>query len=125
MKNNIGLLPKYRVSKTSGKPLSETFDAFILRLDEEQSDKINLEACRKAGLFYANEIKDHLPQLAIDLVDRYSQVAKHPDRLYTEGEVVQIIYDLLQCPGIIIDAVQNEDTNWDADAIFDHFKNKL
>lgn len=45
---------------------------FILRLDDNQKDKKHKEACRKAVLFYADQIKDHLPKLSEDLIKRYS-----------------------------------------------------
>jgi len=45
---------------------------FLLRLDEGCKDKTHLEACRKAVLFYAEQIKDHLPELSKDLTEKYS-----------------------------------------------------
>jgi hypothetical protein len=46
------------------------FEGFVLRLDEGGDSK-HVEACRKAVLTYAEEIKDYLPQLSKDLFDRY------------------------------------------------------
>lgn len=45
---------------------------FIMRLDEGGKDKKHIEACRKAVLYYASLIRDHLPELSKDLIKRYS-----------------------------------------------------
>lgn len=45
---------------------------FIMRLDEGGKDKKHIDACRKAVLFYASLIKEHLPELSRDLIKRYS-----------------------------------------------------
>lgn len=65
-----GLYRKYIVSRADQKP-NENEEYFVLRLDNNASDKVHVEACRKAVLFYANEIKDHLPELSKDLIQRY------------------------------------------------------
>lgn len=44
---------------------------FVLRLDFGGKDPKHILACRKAIHTYANEIKDHLPELAKDLIKRY------------------------------------------------------
>lgn len=69
--NPKGLHQRYVVSKTSGEPVDETAEYFILRLDLGGSDSKHINACRKAVLTYANEIKEHLPELSKDLIDRY------------------------------------------------------
>lgn len=69
--NPKGLHQRYVVSKTSGEPVDETAEYFILRLDSGGSDPKHINACRKAVLTYANEIKEHLPELSRDLIDRY------------------------------------------------------
>jgi hypothetical protein len=51
-------------------PMEPGFEGFVLRLDEGGDSK-HVEACRKAVLTYAEEIKDYLPQLSKDLFDRY------------------------------------------------------
>lgn len=85
--NPKGLHQKYVIRKVIGirregwfdqerlitKPVSKNFEAFILRLDDECKDKIHLEASIKAVLYYAELIKDHLPELSKDLISRYSQ----------------------------------------------------
>ena len=70
--NPKGLHMRYIVSKTSGEPVDETAEYFILRLDSGGSDPIHIEACRKAVLKYADEIESHIPQLTKDLRERYS-----------------------------------------------------
>ena len=69
--NPKGLHERYTVSKTSGEPLDERAEYFILRLDEFGNDPNHIAACRKAAVTYAREIYPHIPQLAEDLVKRY------------------------------------------------------
>jgi hypothetical protein len=45
---------------------------FLLKLEGEGDPK-HIAACRRAVLRYAHEIKDHLPQLAEDIFERYSE----------------------------------------------------
>lgn len=52
-------------------PLDEGFEGFVLRLDKGGDPK-HVEACRKAVLVYADEIRDYLPDLSKDLIERYS-----------------------------------------------------
>lgn len=74
--NPKGLYNRYIVEKVSGEPVDERAEYFILRLDEFGDDPIHIEACRKAIITYAKEIYPHLPQLAMDLIDRYSSIPK-------------------------------------------------
>ena len=69
--NPKGLHQRYFVSKVSGEPIDERAEYFILRLDEFGNDPIHIEACRKAAFAYTEAIKEHLPNLASDLVNRY------------------------------------------------------
>jgi hypothetical protein len=69
--NPTGLHQRYIVSKTDGEPIDERAEYFILRVDLNGSDPKHIAACRKAVLCYADEIKDHLPQLSKDLIERY------------------------------------------------------
>lgn len=88
--NPQGLHMKYVVQKIEGwirsrdffdnlclhpklKPVDKNAEYFILRLDEHGDDPIHIEACRKAVLTYAREIKGHIPQLAKDLIERYGE----------------------------------------------------
>lgn len=50
----------------------ENAEYFVLRLDKNGSDPLHIDACRKAVLVYADAIKDHLPELSSDLIERYS-----------------------------------------------------
>ena len=53
-------------------PVDSDADYFVLRLDENQKDKVHMNACRRAVLLYAQLIKEHLPQLSKDLIEKYS-----------------------------------------------------
>lgn len=70
--NPNGLHQKYVISKGDGGLIDGTAEYFVLRLDSGSSDKKHIDACRKAILTYAEEIKEHLPQLSKDLIERYS-----------------------------------------------------
>jgi hypothetical protein len=52
-------------------PVDSGFEGFVLRLDKGGDPK-HVEACRKAILIYAEEIKDYLPELSKDLIEKYS-----------------------------------------------------
>jgi len=67
-----GLINKYTLLKNDGSEIDPGAEYFILRLDDGQSDEIHKKACKKAILVYADEIKDHLPKLYKDLIDKYS-----------------------------------------------------
>ena len=69
MKDNNGLQIKYRVTKAHGEPVN----GFCFVLRTESSDEIHNEACRKAILTYAENIKEHLPQLAEELIIRFDK----------------------------------------------------
>lgn len=53
------------------KAVDPAAEYFLLRLDDKCKDKIHVEACRKAVLHYAELIKDHIPKLSKDLIERY------------------------------------------------------
>ncbi len=76
MKNlkEIGLIHKYNIQKSDGTPVDENAEYFVLRLDACGSDFKHTNACRKAVLVYADEIKDHLPLLSRDLFDKYENI---------------------------------------------------
>lgn len=52
-------------------PVDKNAEYFILRLDEHGKDQKHINACRKAVLTYAEEIREHLPELSNDLIKRY------------------------------------------------------
>lgn len=60
--------PEY---ETVFKPVDENAEYFVLRLDENGRDPKHISACRKAIITYAEEIKEHLPDLSKDLIERY------------------------------------------------------
>lgn len=68
-----GLYGKYMISKTNGEPIDERSEYFVLRLDYNGKDKKHIESCRKSILLYAEEIKDHLPQLSKDIIKKYGK----------------------------------------------------
>jgi len=69
--NPKGLHQRYIVSKPSGKPIDPNAEYFVLRVDKNGSDPKHRAACRKAVLSYARAIRDHLPELSKDLIERY------------------------------------------------------
>ena len=73
--NPEGLHARYRVEKADGTPVDSRAEYFVLRLDDHGSDPKHIAAGRKAVLTYADEIEDHLPELAKDLRDRYGDSA--------------------------------------------------
>ncbi len=62
------LQPTYRTVLEDVDPNAEYF---VMRLDDGGKDKKHIDACRKAVLYYAELIKDHLPELSQDLIKRY------------------------------------------------------
>ena len=66
-----GLYGKYFLAKVNGEPVNPNNEYFILKL-KGKGDPKHIEACRKAILVYANEIKDHRPELSKDLIEKYS-----------------------------------------------------
>lgn len=75
-----GILPKYLIKKIKGvdsknqyitQDVKENEEYFVLRLDYGSGDAIHVNACRKAILTYALEIKNHLPKLSEELLKRY------------------------------------------------------
>ena len=66
-----GLFDKYVISRTDGKKIDSSNKYFLLKL-EGLGDKKHIAACRKAILVYAEEIRDHLPELAKELNGLYN-----------------------------------------------------
>jgi hypothetical protein len=65
------LYNKYKIEKSNGNPIDEGSEYFVLRLDKG-GDKKHVDACRKAIITYASEIKDYLPELSNDLYEKYA-----------------------------------------------------
>jgi len=76
--NPKGLHQRYNVYKANHSSVDEHAEYFVLRLDERGKDKIHVNACRTAMMTYANEIQDHLPELAKDLRERYGDQIDKP-----------------------------------------------
>lgn len=93
MKSEKGLYNKYYVSKSNGKVVNPHADYFVLRLDKYGKDQKHVAACRKAVLYYAEEIKEHLPELSKDLIRKYGSAVKaetnHPCAPCSEKETCQ------------------------------------
>jgi hypothetical protein len=68
-----GLYNRYQVLKTNGDSCDPNAEYFVLRLDGYGNDIRHIQACRKAVLRYAEEIKSHLPKLADDLIQKYGE----------------------------------------------------
>lgn len=67
-----GLINKYLVTRSDGRPIDEGAEYFVLRLDAGGKDPLHVAACRAAVLEYARQIRQHLPVLAEELTSRYS-----------------------------------------------------
>ena len=52
--------------------VDEKSEYFVLRLDDKGSDPKHIKACKQAAIHYAIKIRDHLPELSKDLIERYS-----------------------------------------------------
>lgn len=46
-----------------------------------------------------------------------SPIQTTPKETFTREEVIQIIHNILQNPDEVLDAVQNEHTDWDAEEL--------
>lgn len=55
------------------KPVDDDAEYFVMRLDDGGSDPIHIQACKDGVLHYAEKIKDHLPELSKDLIERYGK----------------------------------------------------
>jgi len=58
-----GLYQKYIISKTSGKPLEDGFDAIVLRIDRGQY----VHACRAGVAAFGEAVREHNSSLADDI----------------------------------------------------------
>lgn len=67
-----GLYGKYIITRLDGTPIDPENEYFILKV-AGNGDPEHMKACRAAVLKYAEEIKDHLPELSKDLIDKYGQ----------------------------------------------------
>lgn len=65
-----GVNRKYNITRVDGRPLDESFEGFVLRLDQG-GDPAHVAAGRKAVLAYAMAIQRHLPELAMDILKRW------------------------------------------------------
>ena len=84
--NPNGFQQRYIVSKIDGKPIDKGAEYFVLRLDSGGKDPNHIRACRKAILEYSKWMKDHIPQLSKDLIDRWKLGTT--GNYYTDGKFV-------------------------------------
>lgn len=70
MKKRDELYKKYKIERTDGKPIDPENEYFVLKV-KGSGDKKHIEACKKAVLVYAEEMREELPDLANDLFLRY------------------------------------------------------
>lgn len=77
--NPNGLHLRYIVKKANGGPVDPRAEYFVLRVDAHASDPKHAAACRKALMTYADEIEQHIPQLAAELRERYSDRKKETE----------------------------------------------
>ncbi len=93
--NPKGLHQRYIVAKSNGKPVDPKAEYFVLRVDKNGNDPKHIDACRKAVLTYAENIRECLPELAQDLIDRYgSEQLILPDVSDNEERVAACIHPL-------------------------------
>jgi len=71
--NPDGLHKRYIVKKRNRSPINPKAEYFVLRVDVYGSDIDYVNACRKAVMAYADAIEKHIPKLAAELRERYSQ----------------------------------------------------
>jgi len=67
-----GLYRKYEISRTDGTPIDPDNEYFVLKV-EGNGDERHMEACRKAILVYAEEVKEFLPHVSKDIKSRYGK----------------------------------------------------
>lgn len=65
-----GLYGKYIVKRTDGTPIDPGNEYLVLKV-KGHGDPKHIAACRKGAIAYAEAIKDHLPELANDIIKRY------------------------------------------------------
>jgi hypothetical protein len=91
---NKGLFGKYIIKKADGSPIDKGAEYFVLRLNGD-GDINHIEACKKAVLVYAEQIKDHLPLLSQDLIAKYGKVEETKEtesleKLYTRDDMYEM-----------------------------------
>lgn len=85
-----GLYGKYIITRADGKPIDPENEYFVLKI-EGKGDKEHIEACRRAILVYADEIEEHLPELANDIYNKfdYTKCECCEKKLFIEDEIVR------------------------------------
>lgn len=68
--NDKGLINKYNISRTDGKPISPENEYFVLKL-KGSGDEEHINASQSAILAYADAICHHLPELSKDIFKKY------------------------------------------------------
>lgn len=70
--NPHGFHRRYTVIKANGQAVDKEAEYMVLRLDWAGDDKVHIRACRTAAIAYANAIQYHIPKMAEDIFERYS-----------------------------------------------------
>ena len=90
MKTQNGLYRKYKIERTDGTLINPENEYFILKV-KGVGDQKHIDACKKAVLVYAEEMRRELPELANDLFIRYReatdpkpQIGIMPEHLWKE-----------------------------------------
>jgi hypothetical protein len=65
-----GIIQKYIISRTDGTPIDPKNAYFILKI-EGNGDPEHINASRIAVCAYADAIKNHLPELSKELIEKY------------------------------------------------------
>lgn len=65
--HNLGLLEKYSIEHTDGRPIEIGAKYFVMRLDYHNGDVEYTKACKRAMMSLAIDIKDSYPTLSIDI----------------------------------------------------------
>lgn len=89
--NPDGLYAKYTIGRVDGTPINPEDVYFVLKLEGE-GDPNHIEACRKAIITYADEIREFNPQLAIELLEKYLVLDQFEDITLERqiGEIFEI-----------------------------------
>lgn len=113
--NPTGLHQKYRIFKADMTDVAPG-EYFVLRLDPECKDTRHRDACIKAILLYANEIADHMPDLARDIRNRYRISEEEADAI--RQEIAQFDAEVIELaiPDFMDPSTNNGD--WRKDAEF-------
>lgn len=96
--HNLGLLEKYSIEHTDGRPIEAGAKYFVMRLDYHNGDVEYTKACKRAMMSLAIEIKDSYPTLSVDIFRHHCLDLITEDIVYKilNGNVVYYsVYDYI------------------------------